>query len=181
MRCSLHYKPDQTWWLGWIILKFQTEVLSHLKKNQQILSVFLEAEWAQRKSLFRQPVMMISHNLGDRLRISQMRWHSRKERWCHCPNQAYWADWLDTFWSVYGNNVDIAMKCIAAKFKNCSIKTSSEKNSNVKNDLALWFNHSVLVCWHSFIAYLFASAIWKDLFRSVRGARFFMMLPTHTS
>lgn len=56
-----------------LIPQIQTQVLSHHKKNQQIPRVLLQAEGAQGKSLFQQPVMMISHNLGDRLRISQMR------------------------------------------------------------------------------------------------------------
>lgn len=56
-----------------LILQIQTQVLSHHKKTQQIPCVLLHPEWAQGKSLFQRPVMMISHNLGDRLSISQMR------------------------------------------------------------------------------------------------------------
>lgn len=56
-----------------LIPQIQTQVLSHHKKNRQIPGVLLEAEQAEGKSLFQQPVMMISHNLGDRLHISQMR------------------------------------------------------------------------------------------------------------
>lgn len=68
-----------------LIPQIQTQVLSHHKKNPQIPHVFLKAQRAQGKSLFRQPVMMISHNLGDRLRISQMRRHSQRKRWSTVP------------------------------------------------------------------------------------------------
>lgn len=43
------------------------------EENQQIPRVLLETETAEGKSLFQQPVMMISHNLVDRLHIGQMR------------------------------------------------------------------------------------------------------------
>lgn len=56
-----------------LISQIQTQVLSHHKKNQQIPRVLLEAEGARGKSLFQWSAMMISHNLGDRLYISQMR------------------------------------------------------------------------------------------------------------
>lgn len=68
-----------------LIPQIQTQVLSHHKKNWQIPRVLLEAEQAEGKSLFQQPVMMISHNLGDRLHIGQMRRHPQRERWPTVP------------------------------------------------------------------------------------------------
>lgn len=68
-----------------LIPQIQTQVLSHHKKNRQIPCVLLEAEQAEGKSLFQQPVMMISHNLGDRLLIGQMRRHPQRERWPTVP------------------------------------------------------------------------------------------------
>lgn len=68
-----------------LIPQIQNQVLSHHRKDQQIPRVLLEAEQAEGKSLFQKPVMMISHNLGDRLRISQMRRHSQRERWSTVP------------------------------------------------------------------------------------------------
>lgn len=68
-----------------LIPQIQTQVLSHYKKNQQIPCVLLEAKQATGKSLFQQRVMMIRHNLGDRLHISQMCHHSQRERWSTVP------------------------------------------------------------------------------------------------
>lgn len=84
MQFTVQVRPELMTWMGdqcahfvvpksALIPQIQTQVLSHNKKNQQIPSVLLEVERAQGKSLFQQPVMMISHNLGDRLCISQMR------------------------------------------------------------------------------------------------------------
>lgn len=64
-----------------LIPQIQTQVLSRHKKYWQIPCVLLEAEWAEGKSLFQQPVMMISHNLRDRLHIGQTRRHPQRERW----------------------------------------------------------------------------------------------------
>lgn len=68
-----------------LIPQIQTQVLSHHKKNRQIPCVLLEARQAEGKSLFQQPVMMISHNLGDRLHIGQTRRHPQRERWPAVP------------------------------------------------------------------------------------------------
>ena len=68
-----------------LIPQIQTGALSHRKKNRPIPRVLLEAEQAEGKSLFQQPVMMISHNLGDRLHIGQTRRHPQRERWPAVP------------------------------------------------------------------------------------------------
>lgn len=63
-----------------LIPQIQTQVLSPRKKNRRVPGVLLQAERAEGKSLFQQPVMMISHNLGDRLHIGQTRRHPQRER-----------------------------------------------------------------------------------------------------
>lgn len=68
-----------------LIPQIPTQVLSHRKKNWHIPRVLLQAEWAEGKSLFQQSVMMISHNLEDRLHIGQMRRHPQRERWPAVP------------------------------------------------------------------------------------------------
>lgn len=84
MRFTVQARPELMTWMddqsahfvvskSALIPQIQTQVLSHHKKNQQIPRVLVEAEGARGKSLFQWLVMMISHNLGDRLYISQTR------------------------------------------------------------------------------------------------------------
>lgn len=60
--------------------QIQTQELSHQKRKRQIPGVLLQARADEGKSLFQQPLMMISHNLGDRLHIGQTPRHPQRER-----------------------------------------------------------------------------------------------------
>lgn len=111
-----------------LIPQIQTQVLSHHKKNWQIPCVLLEAKQAEGKSLFQQPVMMISHNLGiDCTSVKCVDILIGR----HGPlSQPRILSRLIGNLCVHGNNVDIAMNCkaTALTFESCSFSRYFDRN-----------------------------------------------------
>lgn len=105
---------------------------------------FLKLCRAEGKSLFQQLVMMISHNLGDRLHIGQMSRHPQRGRrptvTATHTEQIDWVSCRDTgenLWCVHGNTLHVSMKA-EFKSRSCRFLVHFDTNLNKNDNVALW-------------------------------------------